>query len=252
MSQVNLGSLTSTPQLGSLHELTIAESTDVFQFSVGSSSSNINLALKNISSGDDADLRLYRDSNNNGVLDSSDQLITSSSYSSNHDEAINVQAQAAGTYFAEVSRYATGSSGNVSYNLFLSSTSVSQPSNLLSHEIEVGSLTKPSSWIENRAFSGTVDSTNTSDIYHFSVDRTSVLTLRLDGLIKDADIRLINDSNRNGVVDQGEVLGTSNNNGITSEAISATLQPGNDYYVEVYQFSGDTTYNLSMSNFGLR
>lgn len=252
MSQVNLGSLTSTPQLGSLHQLTIAESTDVFQFSVGSSSSNINLALKNISSGDDADLRLYRDSNNNGVLDSSDQLIKSSTYSSNHDEAINVQAQAAGTYFAQVSRYAGGSSGNVSYNLFLSSTSVSQPSNLLSHEIEVGSLTKPSSWIENRAFSGRVDSTNTSDIYHFGVDRTSILTLRLDGLINDADIRLINDSNRNGVVDQGEVLGTSNNNGITSEAISATLQPGNDYYVEVYQFSGDTTYNLSMSNFGLR
>jgi hypothetical protein len=246
MSQVNLGSLTSTPKLGSLHELTIAESTDVFQFSVGSSSSKINLGLKNISYGDDADLSLYRDSNNNGVLDSSDQLIKSSSYSSNHDEAINVQAPAAGTYFAQVSRYAGGSSGNVSYDLFLSSTPVSQPGNLLSHEIEVGNMSGTYPFPKVRTFSDRVDSTDTSDVYHFSVERSGLFIASLDGLINDADIRLIQDSNRNGVVDQGEVLGTSNNDGITSEIFSAILQPGDDYYVQVYQYSGDTTYNLSM------
>lgn len=82
MSTINLGTLTNSPQVGSEHILSIAESTDVFQFSLASTR-NINLALTDISTGDDADLRLYRDSNNNGVLDASEMNLCANDCSMN-------------------------------------------------------------------------------------------------------------------------------------------------------------------------
>jgi hypothetical protein len=250
MSTINLGTLTNSPQVGSEHILSIAESTDVFQFSLASTR-NINLALTDISTGDDADLRLYRDSNNNGVLDSSDELVKSSSLGGNHDDSINVAAQAAGTYFAEVSRYDLGSSGDVSYNLQLSSTPSSpttSPSNLLPTEFEVGSLNN----LPDQSYSNSeaVGNNDTADVYHFTLDNNGFgygydFDLKLTGLSSDADVRLIRDLNRNGIVDTGEEISRSQLGGTTSESLGREIGYG-DYFVQVYQYSGDTSYQLNM------
>ena len=251
MSTINLGSLTSTPQLGSLHQLSIAEPTDVFQFSLASTR-NINLALTHISTGDDAGLKLYRDSNNNGVLDSSDELVKSSSLPKNHDDSINVAAQTAGTYFAEVSRDAVGSSGDVSYNLQLSSTPSSpttSPSNLLPTEFEVGSLNNlPDQYYSN---SEAVGNNDTADVYHFTLTNNGYgygygLDLKLTGLSSDADVRLIRDANSNGIVDRGEEISRSALLGTTPESLNTETLGTGDYFVQVYQYSGDTNYQLSM------
>ncbi|NEO37779.1 MAG: hypothetical protein F6J90_16170 [Moorea sp. SIOASIH] len=101
-------------------ELRILDRTDVFKFSV-SNNSQINLNLYNISAGDDANLRLYQDTNNNGILDFGDQQVASSLQGGNADDVINYSATS-GTYFAQVIRYALGSNGIVSYDLELSGT----------------------------------------------------------------------------------------------------------------------------------
>nr|MDZ8289103.1 PPC domain-containing protein [Nostoc sp. ChiSLP01] len=121
MALFNIGTLASTPVIEDKFSLTTTDPTDVFKFKI-TDASNINLSLTNISAGDDADIRLFRDSNLNGVLDDFDRKVgIVSNKGSNQDEAINFKTSP-GTFFAEVSRFAPGSSGSVSYDLALSAT----------------------------------------------------------------------------------------------------------------------------------
>ncbi|MFB2898380.1 PPC domain-containing protein [Aerosakkonemataceae cyanobacterium BLCC-F50] len=228
------------------------DTTDVFSFSLNATN-NLNLALTKITAGDDADLSLYKDVNGNGVLDKGiDSFIGSSSRGSNADEAINLQAQTAGTYFAEVMRYAPGSIGSVRYNLSLSATPpgpfTTSPSNLLPTEVEVANLSDSS-----KTLYGSVGNSNTADVYHFSLGPSTYgysFRLNLSGLSNDADVRLIKDFNSNGIVDVGEELARSQQGGTSPESISQKLLQG-DYFVQVYQYNGDTSYQLDMSARGI-
>ncbi|NJK69950.1 MAG: S8 family serine peptidase [Microcoleus sp. SU_5_3] len=94
-------------------------------------------------------------------------------------------------------------------------------------------------------FVGTGD---TNDFYRFEIDTKSNFNLRLDGLSADADVDLIQDRNRNGVVDYGEYVDYSLESGTVPDAIYVSnLAPGT-YYVRVYSFSNNSTnYNLNLS-----
>ncbi len=222
------------------YSLTTSDPTDTFEFRL-SSTRNINLSLHNISLGDDADLRLYRDSNVNGIFDASDALLTSASAGSNRDDIINYNATA-GTYFAQVVRYAPGSNGNVSYDLDISTTPSRTASNLLAKEVIVGNLTG------DRILSGGVGSTDTTDTYYFSLSTYRGVNIRLDRLSADADIRLIRDGNNNGVVDAGEVLRSSSRGGTNADTINGYDLSGN-YFLQVYQYSGNTSYRVTFDQY---
>ncbi len=252
MSTTNLNSLNSTPRTINDATLTTSEPTDIYRFQIAGTSS-INLSLNEISSGDDADLFLYRDSNGNGSLDrGTDTFVSGSAKSSNLDDAINVQANA-GTYFALVERFDPGSSGSVTYDLDLSATplypnSTDQAPNLLPQEFTVGHYGTLLS--SDQTFSGSVGNNNTADVYYFQVGYSSgsLNGIRLSGLSADADIRLIRDSDGDHIVDQGEVIGSSTNGGSTEDWISGNqlqLQSYVPYMLEVYQFSGNTDYQLT-------
>ncbi len=93
-------------------------------------------------------------------------------------------------------------------------------------------------------FVGTGDS---SDFYRFDIKTKSNFNLRLDGLRADADVKLIQDKNRNGVVDSGEVIRYSLNIGTIPDVINiSNLAPGT-YYVQVSSYSGSTNYSLNLS-----
>ena len=94
-------------------------------------------------------------------------------------------------------------------------------------------------------FVGTGDS---NDFYRFEIDTKSNFSLRLDGLTRDADVKLIQDRNSNGVVNFGEVISSSLNQGTTPDVIDVSkLAPGT-YYVQVSSFLGNSTnYNLTLS-----
>jgi len=87
-----------------------------------------------------------------------------------------------------------------------------------------------------------------NDFYRFEINTKSNFSLRLDGLTRDADVKLIQDRNSNGVVNFVEVISSSLNQGTTPEVIDVSkLAPGT-YYVQVSSFLGNSTnYNLTLS-----
>jgi hypothetical protein len=238
---------------------------DVYSFSVAEdgfdvfnnpNKSNINLSLRDISAGDDADVSLYRDSNNNGVLDlTSDELITSSQRALNNDDLINVRTDA-GDYFAKVDRWSAGSSGDVQYQLDLSAA---KPSNLLPEEFS----NVPLNFVQDndsdiRTFTGSINAQNTSDVYRFSLANSGAdsAQIYLTGLSADADVRVIHDFNQNQLLEPGsgfdrELFRSSTNSGSSNEDIfhypGGSRSPyTSDFVVQVYQYSGDTDYTLTV------
>ncbi|CCI14433.1 hypothetical protein MICAE_2560001 [Microcystis aeruginosa PCC 9806] len=89
-------------------------------------------------------------------------------------------------------------------------------------------------------------SNDTSDFYRFSVFGSRQLTAVVNGLSSDADLRLIRDIDSDGILDAGELVASSTNLGTSPESINRLLGTG-DYYLQVYQFSGDTNYNLGVT-----
>ena len=212
---------------------------DTFEFDIFGTR-DVNLNLHNISPGDDADLRLYRDTNNNRIFDSDDVLVASSVRGSNADDSIN-RTLTTGTYFAQVLRFSPGSNGVVDYDLDLSATSGGAPSNQLPNEFNFGNLSG------DRTRFGAVNNNNTSDTYRFALSAGEEVDVRLTGLSADADVRVIRDLNNNQIVDPGEVVGSSVRGGNLPEFINNVRGPGN-YFVQVYQFSGSTNYNLQLDH----
>ncbi|MEH1835088.1 MAG: PPC domain-containing protein [Nostoc sp.] len=247
MTLYDLGTLGSTPVVKDNVNLNASEPTDVFQFKI-TNASNINLSLTDISAGDDADIALFRDANNNGVLDSFDrQAGLVSTRALNQDDAINFKTSS-GTFFAEVSRFAS-SSGDVSYDLALSATKPSgtipvsaSSSNLLPKEFIIGDL----SAVGNITRTGNVNNQNTTDVYSFSLGRLQRVDIRLDGLSSDADIRVIRDFNNNRIVDAGEEIASSSRGGITPEQL--LVDGSGNYFLQVTEFTGSTNYNVNFQS----
>jgi hypothetical protein len=239
MSNFDIGTLPSNgnPVIRNNVSLTRGEPTDVFEFRIGSTS-NINVALTGITNGDDANLKLYRDSNGNGRFDAnSDQLVASSTRGGNNDDSINVANRSAGTYFAEVRRVES-SNRNVTYDLALSTK---DPSNLLPREVNLGNLSA------DVTRTGRVDNNDTSDVYGFSLGFFEGVNINLSGLSSDADLRVIADTNNNRIIDPSDAIVSSKRAGTAPESIR--LDDAGSYFAQVYQFSGNTNYNLTFDHF---
>lgn len=240
MSNYDIGVLPSNGNAVTRNDFTVTptQPTDVFEFRINSTS-NINVALTGISSGDDADLRLYRDSNNNGRFDAnSDQFVASSIRGGNNDDSINLADQSAGTYFAQVSRFAPGSSGNVTYDIAVSSA---DPSNVLPVEENLGNLSA------DITRTGQVGNTDTSDVYAFSLGFFEGVNINLSGLSADADLRVIADTNNNRIIDSSDAIVSSTRGGTAVDSIR--LDDAGSYFAQVYQFSGNTNYSLTFDHF---
>jgi hypothetical protein len=232
----DVGTLGSSPISRNRFNVSATDPSDVFEFDI-TGTRTINLSLNRISRGDDVDLRLYRD-NGNGVFDAGDRLIARSSNGSNRDDIINYRA-ARGTYFAEARRFS--GFGSATYDLDLSAT-FGRASNLLAAEVQVGNLSRDLTRV------GTVSSVDTTDTYAFSLGRFEGVNIRLSGLSRDADIRVIRDRNNNGVVDSGEVVGSSTRSGTAVDSINNITLSGN-YFLQVYQFSSNTAYRVTFDRF---
>ena len=248
-SNYSVGDLTNIPYSNSTY-LDDYWTDDVYTFNIDGTSS-INLNLHNITAGDDADLYLYQDTNENGIFDSGiDEQLQYSIGSGNSDDSINYLGEA-GTYFAQVLQYDLGSDSVLNYELDISATAEApldtetEPPNLLPTEVDGGTLFHG----DALTYYGWVGNTDTADVYQFTLDSYSNVDITLTGLSNDADIRLIQDSNNNNIVDEGESqsLFASNNGRITDENISFSLHGGNPFYVQVYQYSGDTSYELQVA-----
>jgi hypothetical protein len=233
-AEENLGALSAAPFVrnGSVGD---TDTSDIYGFQL-TSAGDINVALTGLSA--DADVRVIRDANNNGVVDATDVVAYSSNGGSRND-AINLNNQAAGNYFAEVYQFA----GTTNYNLKLSNA---YNNNLIAAEENLGALSNTPV-----VRGGYIDSTDASDVYAFQITNASDINISLTGLSADADIRIIRDANNNGVSDAGDVVVTSSNGGSANDSINLNDQAAGNYFAEVYQFAGNTSYSLKLSNAGI-
>jgi hypothetical protein len=73
------------------------------------------------------------------------------------------------------------------------------------------------------------------------------VSLRLSGLSQDLDLRLVRDSNNNGIADSGDLIFASRNSGTAVDQINRSLRAGT-YFAQVYQFgSNSSNYQLRIA-----
>jgi serine protease len=107
------------------------------------------------------------------------------------------------------------------------------PGNNLSQAYNVGTLNGTST------FSDFVGSTDTNDYYQFDLSASGSLNLVLNGLSADADLQVFNSV--------GTLVGGSYFGGSLAESVDLSGLTAGTYYVRVYQYSGNTNYNLNLT-----
>lgn len=132
----------------------------------------------------------------------------------------------AGTYFVRVYQY----SGDTNYALTLSAVA---SDNSMATARDLGSISATPTTAHDF-----VGSSDTQDFFRFTLNQTRSVSLQLSGLSNDADVQILDA--------QGRIVATSNRGGIVTELINVTLTAGT-YFVRVYQYSGDTNYDLTLS-----
>lgn len=94
-----------------------------------------------------------------------------------------------------------------------------------------------------------VGDTEPVDIYSFLLNSPSNFSLTLDGLSADADVELLQDINRDGIVGLNGLVDSSTNFGTASEQIITSRPlPAGLYFVRVSQFQGNTNYDLTLAS----
>ncbi|KAM3096732.1 C2 family cysteine protease [Phormidesmis sp. 146-35] len=170
-----------------------------------------------------------------------------------HDIALNLSSLAAGDYYLKVSpfwsqhrvsgaidRLYLPTATTTDYDL---TVSTEQVSNLLPTEIDLGNLSG------TPLLTGTLDSNNTSEMYRVTLGAGN-LHITLSGMNANADVRLIKDSNNDGVVSGNEAFASSNQWYGFTDGIYNALK-GGTYFIQVNHGQGSTgatiNYNLGVS-----
>ncbi|HEY9632537.1 MAG TPA: C2 family cysteine protease [Coleofasciculaceae cyanobacterium] len=202
------------------------DTNDYYSFSL-SGRSSFNLKLDGMTA--NADVRL---------LNSSGKVVASGiAGNTGAAESINSTLEK-GNYYIQVFPVGTASTY---YNLSVSATPVDYAGNTITdaRNITVNSIpTTYQDW---------VGSADLNDSYRFTLSNSSDLKLTLNGLSADADVKLLQLDSTGKTIQVGGQLGVSATSGTTAEAINLNSLAAGTYVIQVYQFSGDTYYNVSLS-----
>ena len=114
------------------------------------------------------------------------------------------------------------------------------PGNTLTSAFNIGML------IDSYSVQDFVGNSDSNDYYRFTLARDSNFNLSLGGLNANADVKLIQDKNNNGVVDYDETIAGSYASGTNPDSISRALTTGT-YYIQVYPVGAATNYILNLS-----
>jgi serine protease len=183
----------------------------------------------------DADLRIYRDINDNGVLEQT-ELLGSSVGLGTQNEQVNLTGLTAGNYFVSISQYG----GDTTYELSMTSDTAGST---LSTARNLGSLSA------GQTITDFVGSSDPTDIYRFQLTNNSNVQLKLDNLLEDADLTLVRDINANGTIETSEVLGSSILTGRQVDTIGLNNLVAGSYFVFVNRglTTANTNYRLNLT-----
>lgn len=92
----------------------------------------------------------------------------------------------------------------------------------------------------NKTFTGSVGSSDLTNVYTFNLTAPGKLSSSLTGLNADANLRLLNSS--------GTVLKSSSAKGISPESINAVSLAAGTYKIQIDRVSGATKYSLSLTS----
>ncbi|GET36092.1 pre-peptidase C-terminal domain-containing protein [Microseira wollei] len=213
-----------------------ADTIDYFKFTLNTQS-DLELELSDLTG--DADVRLIRDANNNGVVEDEEEIDFSDAIGDD-DEYIFAPDLAAGDYFIEVEQF----DGEVTYDLLLNATASTTPpdqdddslSTATNLRIVNGTVSTITDWLGAR---------DQQDFTKFTLPENAKVTLSLSGLSADADVYLIQDANNDGKIDGQDIIAASALKA-GEEKIIVDLAAGN-YFIKVFRASGETRYTLSLS-----
>lgn len=215
--------------------------TDVYRFSLDKAS-NVEITLSGLSA--DADLVLIEDVNGNGLLDEDivhlEEIIGISDLEDTATETIDTLLQE-GNYFFQVEEFG----GDTNYELSLNVTDFVPPTedtapNTLSTARDLGLIQDTEVEINNEY----VGSADTVDYFKFTLGTLSDVDLELVNFSANADIRLIQDADKNGEVEEEEVIDFADEEGDEDEYIFAPDLEEGEYFIEVKNADGEATYDL--------
>ena len=180
-----------------------------------------------------ANLYLYPDYNDNGVVDSDESALKISNEDGIDPEGFNTNLSA-GNYLITVFN---NSPRSTEYELRLVNES--------SSAVNIGELKD----VIYKDVVGLRQPTDEYDYYRFKLTNAANFSANLYGLTNDADLYLYPDYNDNGVVDSDEgYLKTSRKDGIDSEGFNTDLSAGNYLITVVNNSPTSTEYELRLVN----
>jgi Bacterial pre-peptidase C-terminal domain len=241
---IDLGTLTNSTVTQSRQSLPSGGAPTYYKFRLQDITS-LNATLSNVS-GDSAYVSLYYDGNNNGLPDTTGELITFGSGSPSSSEPVSDTLPATGTYFLVVGDNPS-SKGSV-YDLIVAPTPIpgnlsTDPGSDASTAYNLGSLSRGGR-IEAKDYIGTT--LDKVDYYRFNMTESAKVNFNYlparSGGAQVIMTRLYRDANNNGLIDTDEyirLLGYSD---------SEVLQPGN-YFMKtepVYPTTS-TAYTLTLT-----
>jgi Ca2+-binding RTX toxin-like protein len=209
-------------------------------------SSRLNASL--IKTGSPATFDLIRDVNNNDIVDNNELIGGRASTFGGNDASADYELPA-GTYFIALKTDNFNQSA-YDYTLTLTNTPVGtltiDPGNLMSQALDIGILNGSRTFSEY-AGNSLIDG---NDFYRFTLDRpTDVsLTLTLPGLGLSQWMDLIQDLNKNDVVESNERIAGRSAGTSTPHSINQTLQPGT-YFVEIHNRGIGSGSNYTLNFF---
>jgi Ca2+-binding RTX toxin-like protein len=227
---LNIGNLVGTRKFREF--VGTVDTTDMYRFSLAGTS-NLNILIDALTSYTDMDLIF--DANNNGLIDSGEILLKDFS------DGDNNITLGAGTYFVRMNRAYTAS--NTNYDLSLTTTALppstaSDPGSTFATALNIGNL------VGSRTFREFVGIADTTDMYRFTLTRSSSVNILIDAFTSYTDMDLIFDANNNGLVDSGEILLEDFSDGDSNITLGAGT-----YFVRMNRAYTDsnTNYNLTLT-----
>ncbi|MFN6466461.1 MAG: hypothetical protein RMZ41_032250, partial [Nostoc sp. DedVER02] len=233
----NIGTLTGTKSFKEF--VGNVDTVDYYKFSL-TGTNNITLLLSGVTQ-NYVNAFIYYDSNNNGLIESGEQLY--SDYAGSGRNGQITTTLGTGNYYIGITQ--SSSNVNSNYSLQLSATSAppsiaTDPGSTLSTAYNIGTLTGTKSFKE---FVGNVD---TVDYYKFSLTGTNNITLLLSGVTQNyVNAFIYYDSNNNGLIESGEQLYSDYAGSGRNGQITTTLGTGN-YYIGITQSSSNVNSNYSL------
>ncbi|WP_088890818.1 pre-peptidase C-terminal domain-containing protein [Leptolyngbya ohadii] len=214
---------------------------DLYRFTL-TDSANLQARVDSTAAG--TRVELIRDGNGNGLIDN-DEILASGSDFSAPFQANLTEDLPPGTYFARVLPSSTTASTPYQLNLVATpfGGNISpEPGNTLPTARELGAL---SGTVTAKEYTGKLDGL---DFYRFTLNDISNIQINAIGTSANTRIRLIRDTNGNGLVDNDETVASDTN--FNSTFLSSITQdlPAGAYFigVEPRDVSSSTLYTLNV------